>query len=309
MDVKQYTMMAVGLIVGVLLISGVVAPVIANVSSDDGDSSSSDPVTYTNSAGDAYYSIAGSSSSMTYYPVELGKWSLESSSVADREVYDSRLIFIGEGVTVGANPVLISNIPTFRVSHGEESYSAMSVSLNGTTLSFLDTNSNQTVSIPNIVYYADPNGDYVDTRDHYSASLTSAYATSESRIVYAIELSTYPDYLITIFGTVGNNEVSIEKYDGESVIDSISDSAVFTIVDGELSTFALTINGSEYVYDVNLNEDDGFIDICLLPVTVTEGSGGGSGLSPTLKTMLSVIPLILTVGLVIGAIGFLRMKN
>lgn len=39
------------------------------------------------------------------------------------------------------------------------------------------------------------------------------------------------------------------------------------------------------------------------------GGSGGSGLSPTLKTILSVIPLILTVGLVLGAVTYLRMKN
>ena len=44
-------------------------------------------------------------------------------------------------------------------------------------------------------------------------------------------------------------------------------------------------------------------------VSVDDGGSGGSGLSPTLKTMLTVIPLILTVGLVIGAIGYLRFKE
>lgn len=37
MEIKQFTMLAVGLIVGVLLITGVIAPVIANVTGDSGD--------------------------------------------------------------------------------------------------------------------------------------------------------------------------------------------------------------------------------------------------------------------------------
>lgn len=65
--------------------------------------------------------------------------------------------------------------------------------------------------------------------------------------------------------------------------------------------------------DESLTETDTFTKF-IVP-TVAEGSGqsgggsGGSGLSPTLRTMLSVIPLILTVGLVIGAIGYLRFKE
>lgn len=38
-------------------------------------------------------------------------------------------------------------------------------------------------------------------------------------------------------------------------------------------------------------------------------SGGGSGLSPTLKTVLSVIPLVTVVGIVLGTVGYLRMKD
>ena len=48
----------------------------------------------------------------------------------------------------------------------------------------------------------------------------------------------------------------------------------------------------------------------IVPVSITTQSGSGSSsLSPTISSLLSVIPLLLTVGLVIGAIGFLRMKN
>lgn len=43
--------------------------------------------------------------------------------------------------------------------------------------------------------------------------------------------------------------------------------------------------------------------------TIDDGSGGGSGLSPTLKTVLSVIPLVTVVGIVLGTVGYLRMKN
>ena len=55
MDIKQYTTLAVGLVVGVLLIAGVVAPVIANVSgnSDDSGTSGVSYKEYTNT-GDVY---------------------------------------------------------------------------------------------------------------------------------------------------------------------------------------------------------------------------------------------------------------
>ena len=41
----------------------------------------------------------------------------------------------------------------------------------------------------------------------------------------------------------------------------------------------------------------------------SESNGGGDGtVSPVLVTLLSVIPLLLTVGLVLGAIAFMRRQ-
>lgn len=59
----------------------------------------------------------------------------------------------------------------------------------------------------------------------------------------------------------------------------------------------------------NWSESDGFdVEVRRFIIPVEEGSGG-SELSPTLTTLLSVIPLITVVGIIIGTIGYLRFKE
>lgn len=266
--------------------------------------------TFTN-LGDIRCSVAGNSTSMTYYAVYSNQWSLEPSSVSDREIYQGGLVFTaGDKIYSARVDAFIEGPTEFSIYNGETGWGTDVIRLNGTTLSFTDSDTHQTVSIQNVHFYTDPNGgDYVETIEEQRSP--TFYATSSSQIFYSVVLDDYNDYIINIYGTVGNNSVSVVRgYDGGADIDSISDSAVFTLENGQLSTVTLTINGTEQTFDANYMEgDNGYVYACVLPVTVTEGSGGGSGLSPTLATILSVIPLILTVGLVIGAIGYLRFKE
>lgn len=274
-------------------------------------SGSSGPVTYTNS-GDVHYSIADGSSSITYYAETSDKWSLEPPSVPDREIYEGTIFFTVDGVLWQARAMaFIEQDPAFILTNKDGGYTATSMTISGTTLSFLDKDSNTRVTLQNVGFYADPNGDYVDTSDIEEQKPASLYATSKSPILYYAWLEDYNDYSITIMGTVESNTVSVHKdYDeGSPAIETIGGPAIFTIEDGQLSTVTVKINGSDYTFDANISENDGGVMACILPVTVSEGGSGGSGLSPTLKTMLSVIPLILTVGLVIGAIGYLRFKE
>ena len=274
-------------------------------------SGSSGPVTYTNS-GDVHYSIADGSSSITYYAVTSDKWSLEPSSVADREIYEGTIFFTVDGVLWEARAIaFIEQDPAFILTNKDDGYMATSMTINGTTLSFLDTDSNTHVTLQNVGFYADPNGDYVDTSDEEGRP-ASLYATSKSPILYYAWLEDYSDYSIIIMGTVESNTVSVHKdYDeGSPVIETIGGSAIFTIGEGQLSTVTVKINGSDYTFDANISQNDGGVMACILPVTVSEGgSGGGSGIPSTLATVLTVIPLVMTVGLVIGAIGYMRMKN
>ena len=266
--------------------------------------------TFTN-LGDIRCSVAGSSTSMTYYSVASDRWSLEPSSVSDREIYQGGLVFTaGDKIYTARVDAFIEGPTEFGIYNGETGWGTDTIRLNGTTLSFTDSDTHQTVTIQNVHFYTDPNsGDYVETIENQRSP--TLYATSSSQIFYSVILDDYSDYNINIYGTVGNNSVSVVRgYDGGADIDSISDSAVFTLENGQLSTVTLTINGTEQTFDANyLEGNNGYVYACVLPVTVTEGSGGGSGLSPTLKTVLSVIPLVTVVGIVLGTVGYLRMKE
>lgn len=72
------------------------------------------------------------------------------------------------------------------------------------------------------------------------------------------------------------------------------------------------LTGAEFALTVSGSAVDVMTIGMIAPVSFeyeAGGSGGSGGLSPTLTAILSIVPLLMTVGLVIAAVGYLRMKN
>ena len=96
MEVKNFVMMAVTLIIGVILISGVVAPVIADVSDDSGSGSGE---THTNTV-DVKYTFTDATTRLSLYPYvggsNEGGYSFEPESVTDRTGYLGEAVFYTE---------------------------------------------------------------------------------------------------------------------------------------------------------------------------------------------------------------------
>lgn len=149
---------------------------------------------------------------------------------------------------------------------------------------------------------------------------------SETNATYVLtdEATVYGDTSVILCGSVGTTRWEVDMDTGDStILDQTITSLGFgtesTIVQnaktwaGILGTFAptVTITDTDGVYSMTNPSIDGnpiSNGGLLVPIKVG-GSSGGSGISDTLLSLLSVIPLITVIGIIIGAVGYLRVKD
>lgn len=87
------------------------------------------------------------------------------------------------------------------------------------------------------------------------------------------------------------------------------------VTDNHTTRYGFNYVDSNNTITVDLNntsqgeEYTGTCNVFIAPRTIGSEGGSGGGVSGTLATVISVIPLIMAVGLVIGAIRFIKMKN
>lgn len=328
MQVNKFMTMAVGLIVGVLLIAGVVTPVIANVSSDGGGSAKS----HTNTGGSERYSLADENTNFSVYPVSEHVISLQPDTVEDRETYEIQSDYNVWFTEVGYSAQLdIREDANNRMLFGG-TYTMLSIT--GTTLTaHLYDGTTRVLGRGEVLYYMDPLGSFINNiewiyneeTDYYDGTMGTAYVFKDTPIYaeisfYADDNGDYGDEvgLFSIYGSSTNHHIGV-KSDHDC-----GDTAIYTFTGDVLSSIGLTIDGVLYTVPIppqgQLPEEpmatiNGMlIDLSLfiVPIEVTEESGdngSGNGTSSTLKTILTVIPLVMTVGLVLGAVAFFRMKN
>lgn len=306
LNIKSFILMAVTLVIGVLLISGVVTPVIADVSSNgDGEGSGE---TYTNE-GTGYLSATDQSTSVTFYPVSNNKYSTQPDSVADRPVYDAPIYILAKN---DVNMVRVleeqggpSYFQVFSLDNDADAILSDTLTISGTTLTMVSREDSTTVTKSDIMYYPTETGayTYVTYQDIRQTPEYGTYFALENTPVYCFGLlSSSGMASFVINGTSQSNTVSVFG------ADTHSDSAEFTLTDNQITDISFTI----VTTDISINPgslDGESVGMFYMILPVEVGGSSGSGMSSTLTTILSVIPLILTVGLVIGAIGFLRMKN
>lgn len=306
LNIKSFILMAVTLVIGVLLIAGVVTPVIADVSSNgDGEGPGE---TYTNE-GHGFLSKTNQSTSVTYYPVSANKYSTQPDSVADRPVYDAPLYILATDNTYLIRVLEEQGGPSyfqvFSLDYDADAILSDTLTLSGTTLTMVSRADSTTVTKNNIMYYPTETGayTYVTFKNMGQTPEYGTFFALENTPVYCFGLlSSSGMASFTINGTSQTNTVTVFG------ADTYSDSAEITLTDNQITDISFTI----VTTDISINPgslDDETIGMFYMVLPVEVGGSGGSGMSSTLTTVLSVIPLILTVGLVIGAIGFLRMKN
>ena len=263
MQVNKFMTLAVGLVVGVILIAGVVAPVIANVSSDSEDT----PKTYTNE-GTYRFTFTNEDTDYSIYSTGDGQISMQPSSVADRVLYDyPEIVVITEDLDY-YNCMFVSNegLPNDTV-----------LSFNGSALSSPDQGDYE---YP-VLLATNPIGDYVnvvtwsrDSSDNVIFTLHTPHAFADTKFLMVI--SWWGD---------GGSQDAIFYGDSQSntlVYGDTTSSATVSIVDDVLSSFSFDIDGKQYTvpfavsYDPNVGipVDDLYfsLDYIILPVSVTGNS-------------------------------------
>ena len=314
MDTKKFTTMAIGLVVAVVLVSGLMVPVIGSVtgSEEDGevreyrndvgesnfyftkltsDSSYSLTTAYSNSSPQLIIN-GGEPISLEYVKVLFGEYwviDLDQSSVridGERTYYGSLDV---SGMGSQSNGHFTEAQITGNSVHLYNQYTEQSLDLDGAL--FLQQSAGEYVISLDEDWYATPPylsrsdfGRYMGYFDNDDVSFKFVIdGDARSNTVY--------------YSVLNSHEMSI-----------LPDPARFVIEDDILKEIIITYNGTEHHVVYAAESDESYFDYMIVPTEVRIG-GEGSGLSPTLTTLLSVIPLITVVGIIIGAIGFLRMKN
>lgn len=339
MQVNKFTTMAVGLIVGVLLIAGVVTPVIADVSENSGSSE-----TYTN-IGTMTCSFANENTDVHIYPVAEDKVSFQPESVADRTVYDltydwvdgkSFVVFLHSISQMGDNSWDYTGATyiSCKVVDGtpsliwEENYNNpySEIVIDGTDFICKSDGAEDYIDESDVVCYWDPiNPTHVDTVEAnistQTININSAYLTDESKVLiclYRGEITGDNSFTTVWDGTI-NGAFDSESFSAnfpDSLAHTYDGSPQYVISDNSLESFTVTVDGTECTfsgtdYETVEGNYTNQIHNMVLPITVSGSSGGsgGSGATSTLTTVLSVVPLVLTVSLVLGAVAFFRMKD
>ena len=333
MDVKKFVTMSVALIIGIVLIAGVVTPVIASVSSDSGGNGGSSSGVETDISGYDRYAKATGSTDVTLYMRfdETGMYYSYSNPLSNPDAekfYCTDFMLIGDVWYISGNYAY----------YGGVSYTwSGPVTISGTdvTLTLYDSiQGNHTVNLSNLMYYPNPEGKYVMPYK-YDPSTDSyvdlpLYATNSAELVSRISVSRVGgnDALCDVFviGTVTDYTTSVvqmnnaefsAEWKGYSISDGLLTGGIMdfngTYHDGSIHGTDLVVDevGAEvpFLDEIAVGECNVSGYVMLMPVSVYSGGNGNSGMSSTLSTVLSVIPLVLTVGLVIGAISYLRFKD
>lgn len=284
---------------------------IGNVSSSGGDDNSGESFT---NEGNGFLSVANQSTSVTYYPVSADKYSTEPDSVADRPVYDAPVYILAED---GAYMFRVleeqggpSYFQVFSLGDNADAILSDTLTISGTTLTMVSRGDSTTVTKSNIMYYPTETGayTYVTFKDMGQTPEYGTYFALENTPVYcfgAYGLSS-PSPGVAIFMINGTPQTNTMTVYG---LDTHSYSAEFTLTDNQITDISFSIATT----DISLNPgslDDENIGMfyMVLPVEVG-GSGGGSDVPEYLSSLLSVIPLLMIVGLILGVLAFLRMKN
>lgn len=308
MQVNKFVTMAVGLIVAVVLVSGLMVPIISSVSSDDGGS-----VTYRNDTmlWGGYYNQPTSNTdiileSVCYDNEPFIRCTIDGET---REWQTNTAIF-GDTWTVSVDIIERGDAPEpeyiglFGYQLGERTAFSNTLHISGSTVSFVDDEFNDEYVLENIIFYSWYEGDFV-----IPDPSSPIYLSNDS--VIRADLGNFDIGNAGSYVTICGNVLENNSYliDWETMGVTPLDSSVFSISNNHLlESISISVGGVSYEISIE-DEDNPCIWSIIVPTEISIGSGGSSSISPTLATLLSVIPLITVVGIIIGMIGFIRMKE
>lgn len=295
METKNFVTMAVTLIIGIVLTVGVLTPVISNASVTE--------TVYTNDAEGTRFEKTVDDFSISWVIEPNGAWTEYSATAingTDMQTVTwgdvssfTHILFAGNDViaTIDFIAYVGEDATVILTEAGQFAVERTSGNLTVTYTLFDADGEQDSFTIPASGEYYIPysDGDYIEMAvapfyDEFQDA-QSFYANDDTVYLSQIDMSRW----IVAYGD------QIYKRGDSEYSGSMAVSLDMTETDGMVSSASYT-------------NDDVTIPVCnvLTPVSVIVSE---SSLSPTVTSLLSIIPLLLTVGLVVGAISFLRMKN
>lgn len=220
------------------------------------------------------YGVGGNAKIISYYSVEVGGQIIQSR-VVDESLVDESLEFTIEGDTFMSPEVGSTAVPGVQIhicDDGDMVYTENPV---------FSADSDVMMACYDEVYR------YVNPADWDGYGLYASYKGELDEM--NVSNMTYVSNS-NLLGLVSLSDpvITTSDYNGALKLDSITMTALFE--DDSERTF--TTKGLIVPKEVQI-----------------DGAGSGSDISPTLASLISVIPLITVIGIVIGAVGYLRMKN
>lgn len=324
-NTKQFTTVIIGLVVAVVLVAGLMVPVISSLGSGGGEEAS-----YTNT-GSEYYTSEGEhtinvkvtsddvADTNTITVLADGEKIFDKTAPQDltpAQKYDvlgdpfviaftsSSILMLdwlhnGSFVVMDWRVYEDPNDPdnygmTF---HGQE----YNITLSNKTATWVSNY--QTHEMTNILGFRSLSGEYTYTESPYVDSATQFVAFGKSPDLLG---DAAYDHYVAAGGTL--SEFNVFPYDW-----ALSNTLTFdtTDVGGDI----VKINSLRYVSiqeaepPPNNVYDDTILTKFFVPIEIGEGGGSDSNIPPTLMALISVIPLITVVGIVMGAIGYIRMRK
>ena len=291
MDTKNFMIMSIALIVGVILVTGVLTPIIANsIDSNEGEGTG-----YTNT-GSIYFDVPTATTSVTLYPVSATSVSDMDPSLdnPDAQTWDvsRKGVVFGDGWEIQSR-----NNGTFTCvlfSDYAHPLRPNYLTITGTD-TVLHVDGEEDVTLHDTFVYSVPTGDYVSpSSDAHVLPNTVFFAKGE----YSDGMMVTAEMFVN--GTVSSNAVKGWDVTSNS---AISGSVTYGYADDIVSDMTVSFGGSDHVFT---SDDTGASLFLIIPITVS--SSGGSGVSGSLATILTVIPIIVLAGMVFACFSMFR-KN
>ena len=296
MDTKGITMTIVSLVIGVVLITGIVVPVINSLESENGGGHTNPDtdfkLSYATAPTDFQISCGLDFNTESFYVESNGRMEMNLSDAERTPETIARsmtaILFLSEDIYIG----MIEGYFTIVWSDGAGSMEAAGstgtvVCENGTVTVTMDAPipGPYIFDLPEWYYYADAGGDF----GAYSLSQIEEGIYTDGHPLCPVGLIIESDYIFLY---------------GENYIDVMHLSATHDV------TAYQTIADDGLIESITWAVDDiEDVPAYVLIAPKIIGGANGTGVPPTIIALLSIIPLLMVVGLVVTTVGYFLTKR
>lgn len=312
MELKNAIPMIIGLAVAVVLVAGLMIPVISSLGNSGGTGGGETHTTESNISD--YFIHPDENTHLTLYKT-YGNFDGGMTSVYSYEdlnenpdaerwrVNDAYQGLIGEYYYEQGDDIL-----DYSKEYSENINIKWPIIIDGTTATVTATD-DTVVTYDNLLLITAPQSmaNYIAITNDDDTPAVAPYVGDSWICATVDDWTTSPELVIIGDGSSTDGINYTIWLDWNTPTEEYTDGQL-VIEDGYLTGVTINYDGGSHTYSVTGPEDDYEI-YYFVPIEVTESGSGGAGISSTMMSLISVIPLITVIGIIIGAIGYMRMKE